>query len=101
VSLYFYSTPRKAPPTVRQAGARPEQQQGSLSKGRIVKLLVGQGHGFIRMVNGGEAFFHRADVREGASFNDFAVGDAVTFELLDDRVSGARALRVRLQRRLR
>jgi cold shock CspA family protein len=39
-------------------------------------------------------FFHRSDVREGVSFNEFTVGDAVTFELLDDRISGARAVQV-------
>jgi hypothetical protein len=33
-------------------------------------------------------------VREGTSFNDFAVNDPVTFELIEDDVSGARALRV-------
>lgn len=66
--------------------------------GTIVKLLVGQGHGFIRRSDDREIFFHRADVREGTSFNDFAVGDAVTFELLDDAVSGPRAVRVRRRR---
>jgi len=34
-------------------------------------------------------------VQEGTSFNDFEVGDAVLFELLEDAVSGSRALRVR------
>lgn len=57
-------------------------------------LFVGQGHGFIRLTNAREAFFHRSDVREGTSFNDLAVGDAVSFELLEDDVSGPRALRV-------
>ena len=45
--------------------------------------MIGQGHGFIRLANGQEVFFHRSDVRE-----------AVTFELLDDRISGARAVQV-------
>lgn len=72
-----------------------------MSTGRIVKLFVGQGHGFIRLADDREIFFHRSDVREGTSFNDFVVGDAVTFELLEDAVSGARALRVRHRRRPR
>ena len=55
---------------------------------------MGQGHGFIRLPDHREVFFHRTDVREGASFNDFAVNDPVTFELLEDAVSGARAHRV-------
>jgi cold shock CspA family protein len=66
-----------------------------LFTGRIVRLLVGQGHGFIRLADDRTIFFHRADVQEGTSINDFEVGDAVKFELLDDRVSGARAVRVR------
>ena len=45
-------------------------------------------------MNDREVFFHRSDVREGTSFNDFAVGDAVTLEVLEDDVSGARAVRV-------
>ena len=77
---------------------RPEDQRGVVTHGRIVRLLVGQGHGFIRVTREREVFFHRSDVREGASFNDFAVGDAVTFEMFEDRISGARALRVERRR---
>jgi len=33
-------------------------------------------------------------VREGTSFNDFTVGDAVQFDLLEDDVSGPRAIQV-------
>jgi hypothetical protein len=32
---------------------------------------------------------------EPATFNNFVVGDSVIFDLLEDRISGARALRVR------
>ena len=60
-------------------------------------LFVGQGHGFIR-ANGRDVFFHRSDVREGTSFNDLTVGDPVSFELLDDHVSGPRGLRVERRR---
>jgi cold shock CspA family protein len=59
-----------------------------------VTLLVGQGHGFIRLADNRGVFFHRSDLREGTSFNDFAVGDAVRFELLEDDVSGPRAVQV-------
>jgi cold shock CspA family protein len=31
---------------------------------------------------------------EGTAFQDLAVGDRVTFELLEDAISGPRALRV-------
>ena len=64
-----------------------------------MKLFVGQGHGFIRLAGEREIFFHRADVREGTNFNDFMVGDVVTFDLLEDDVSGARAIAVCRQRR--
>lgn len=57
-------------------------------------LFIGQGHGFIRLANDREVFFHRSDVQEGTSFNDFAVGDTVRFDLLEDNVSGPRAVRV-------
>jgi len=69
-----------------------------VTNGRIVKLLIGHGHGFIRVANDRDIFFHRSDVREGTSFNDFTVGDSVVFELFDDPVSGARALQVRRRR---
>jgi cold shock CspA family protein len=59
-----------------------------------VTLLTGQGHGYIRLADDRQIFFHRSDVREGTSFNDFAVGDSVRFDLLEDDVSGPRALQV-------
>ena len=70
-----------------------------MSTGRIVKLLIGQSHGFIRVADSREIYFHRSDLEEGASFNDFTIGDVVSFELLEDAVSGARALRVKRRRR--
>jgi cold shock CspA family protein len=59
-----------------------------------VTLFIGQGHGFIRLPDGRAVFFHRSDLRDGTSFNAFAVGDTVRFELLEDRVSGPRAVYV-------
>ena len=77
--------------------------RGRPACGRIAKLFVGQSYGFIRTVDGREIFFHRGDIQEGTSFNDFAVGDGVAFELLEDRISGPRALYIqrRPYRRLR
>lgn len=63
--------------------------------GRIVKLLVGQGYGFIRLADRCDIYFHRGDLSEGTSFNGLVVGDIVAFELLEDRFSGPRALQVR------
>jgi cold shock CspA family protein len=64
-----------------------------------VKLLVGQGHGFIRLRDDRDIFFHRGDLGEGTRFNDLDIGVAVTFELLEDAVSGARALSVKRKTR--
>jgi len=69
-----------------------------LAAGHIAKLMVGQGHGYIRMANGREIFFHRSDLEAGTSFNALTIGDAVRFELLEDAVSGARAMRVTRRR---
>jgi len=89
---------RKAAPAFKAAG-QPAERRGTPSTGRIITLLIGQGHGFIRLPSGREVFFHRSDVHEGTSFNAFAVGDAVTFELLEDHISGPRALRLQRLRR--
>jgi len=101
LSEWFHGAVRKAAPPARHAAKRPADAHGIVSTGRIAKLFVGQGHGFIRLPDDREVFFHRSDVAEGTSFNDFVVGDSVTFELFEDAVSGARALRVRHRRRPR
>jgi cold shock CspA family protein len=77
----------------------PPVRRGVASTGCITDLRTGQGHGFIRLAGGGEIYFHRSDLDKDTSFNDFAVGQTVTFELLEDRLSGARALRVKRRRR--
>jgi len=92
---------RQAAPGRSAHPTAPPERRGAAATGRIVKLLIGQSHGFIRLADGRDIYFHRSDLQEGTSFNDFAVGDAVTFELLEDAVSGARALRVKPRRRPR
>jgi hypothetical protein len=72
----------------------PVERKGVPDTGRIVKLFVGQGHGIIRLADDREIYFHRADMKEGTSINDVSVGDVVSFDRLDDRISGARALHV-------
>ena len=87
--------------TARRIASRPGQEQarprGIPATGQIVRLLVGQGCGFIRLTDHRDIYFHRGDVSQGTPFNGFAVGDLVAFELLDDRVSGPRALEVKRQ----
>ena len=73
---------------------RPSVPASTPSTGRIARLLVGQAYGFIRVRNGRAIFFHRADLRDATTFNTLQVGDLVAFELVDDQLSGARAIRV-------
>jgi cold shock CspA family protein len=89
---------RKPAPTRKAAAVRPGEKRGVPATGRIVKLHFGQSHGFIRLADDREIYFHRSDVPDGLSFNELVVGDAVAFELLEDAVSGARALRVKRRR---
>jgi len=89
---------RKAAAARKLPTGRPAEQRGAPRSGRIITLLLGQGHGFIRLTDGRKVFFHRSDLPDGASFSDFAVGDAVVFELLEDPISGPRALHVKRRR---
>jgi len=73
---------------------RPVERRGTPSSGRIVTLVLGQGHGFIRLTSARKVFFHRTDLCEGTLFHELAIGNRVTFELLEDAISGPRALRV-------
>ena len=79
----------------------PAERKGTAARGKITRLLIGQSQGFIRLADGREVFFHRSDVREGLAFNALSVGDVVTFELLEDAVSGARAIKVARARKQR
>jgi hypothetical protein len=91
-------TPRRQPPRARQKGGTPGAQQprtGTPATGTIVRLLIGQGHGYIRLADGREIYFHRGDLTEGTPFNECVVGDRLSFEVLEDRFSGPRALSVK------
>ena len=71
---------------------------GPPASGKIARLFVGQAYGFIRLRNGREVFFHRSDLQDATAFNKLQIGDVVAFELIDDAVSGARAVRVSRRR---
>lgn len=62
--------------------------------GRIARLTSGQGQGYIRYKDGRSVFFDRRDLVD-LKFNDLAVGDAVVFELIEDKYSGPRGMQVR------
>ncbi len=78
-----------------RAKGPPKPPAGRRSRGRIARLAVGQSHGFIRLRDGQQVYFHRADLRENTAFNGLRVGDRVDCEVIDDAVSGARAVDVR------
>jgi len=92
---YFYGPTPKGASNRYGRPSRPIDPRGRPGAGRIVSILTGQGHGFIRLPDDRQVYFHRADLQERTVFNDLRIGDAVVFELLEDAVSGARALRVR------
>ena len=71
------------------------QTWGPATRGRITELSHGRFCGVIQASDGQTVFFHGRDL-EGARFNDMQVGGSVTFELIDDRISGPRAARVRV-----
>lgn len=93
------NTVRKAAPARSGKPSRAIDRTVQAVTGRIVRILTGQGHGYIRLPSGREVFFHRADMQEGTALHDLHVGDTVAFDLLDDPVSGPRGLRVRRQER--
>ena len=68
-------------------------QRGRPMMGRVTRILYGQGFGFIRVDERRDVFFHRKDVF-GGTFNDLAVDDRVALELVEDALTGPRAVRV-------
>jgi cold-shock-like DNA binding protein len=80
-------------PSPSHAGPSKPVYSGKLSKGRIKALTRGQGSGIISATRG-DVFFHKADFV--GKFWDLQVGDRVTFELLDDSISGPRAQNVKV-----
>jgi cold shock CspA family protein len=84
-------------PTAARLPGKPNQPlppTGRPARGIIARIHSGQSHGFIRAEDHREVFFHRSDTTFG-TFNTLIVGDAVAFELIEDRCSGPRATRVR------
>jgi cold shock CspA family protein len=68
--------------------------RGRATTGTITQLTHGRLCGVIRTADGQDVFFHGRDL-EGARYNEMELGGAVSFELIDDRVSGARAAKIR------
>ena len=66
--------------------------------GRIKSFVRGQGTGYIRDQQGRDVFFHKRDVVD-KGYNDLEVGAQVSFEMIDDPISGARAQRIKAVKR--
>ena len=98
---YFYGATRKNAAKGTTRPAQPHDLHGKPVTGRIASIQIGQGHGYIRLPDERAVYFHRADLGTGTALYDLKVGDRVVFELLEDKVSGARALRVVRQKRAR
>jgi cold shock CspA family protein len=81
-----------------KAGTARAEIRASTAKGKIKRLVGGQGSGTISAARG-DVFFHKSDV-EG-KYWELQVGDPVVFELLDDPISGPRAEKVRPARKAR
>jgi cold shock CspA family protein len=76
----------------RAKGEKPEER-GRRAVGRILRMLYGQSYGLIRMSDRRDVFFHRKDAK-AALFNALEIGDRVVFELIEDSLTGPRAVRV-------
>jgi cold shock CspA family protein len=80
--------------TKERAKGIKQAERGQHMTGRIVRILHGQSHGFIRADDNRQLFFHRSDVRV-ALFNALAVRDRVAFEVIEDKIAGPRAVKVK------
>jgi len=76
----------------RAKGVKPEER-GQRTSGRILRVLYGQSYGLIRIQDRRHVFFHRKDAR-ASLFNALEPGDRVIFELIEDPLTGPRAVRV-------
>jgi cold shock CspA family protein len=76
-------------------GTTIPQPRGRAAQGRVKQLSHGRLCGDIETTDGQRIFFHGRDL-EQARYNDLKIGDAVSFEVIDDHISGARATAIRL-----
>ena len=77
-----------------RAKGPPPLATGARTGGKITRIVIGQGYGFIRLSDRREVFFHRTDLDEDTPFNSLQAGELVAFELIVDSISGPRAVRV-------
>ncbi len=80
--------PRKVKARVK--GVKVEER-GQKTTGHVIRLLYGQSYGLIRIADRRQVFFHRKDAKVGL-FNKLSIGDHVAFELIEDPLTGPRAI---------
>jgi len=66
--------------------------------GHVKSVQRGSGTGYIRDQTGREFFFHKGDV-VNKRFNDLEVGALVRFDVIEDAISGARAIQIKPERK--
>lgn len=69
-------------------------------KGRVTQLSRGRLCGSIQAADGQTLFFHGRDL-DRVRYNDLEIGDPVTFDLIDDPISGNRAAKIRVTKTAR
>jgi cold shock CspA family protein len=82
-------------PRNKNAAPSKPAYAGQAMTGRIKRAVGGQGSGIIT-ASVGDVFFHKSDVQ--GDYWELKPGDRVTFELLDDTISGPRAQHVKMAR---
>jgi cold shock CspA family protein len=86
---------RRTPPPHRKKSGTAPPLKGQRMRGVITRILRGQSSGVLRADDDRVVYCHRSDLANDGSFNDLVVGDAVAFDVFEDRVTGPRALRLR------
>ncbi|MBI2371023.1 MAG: cold shock domain-containing protein [Deltaproteobacteria bacterium] len=82
---------------VRLKSAPPTQApRGNLGRGKIRRLIVNKGYGFITADDGKDLFFHHSSLRE-FKFTDLREGDGVEFRIIEEE-KGPRAVSIRVHK---
>ena len=79
--------------TTRAKGPK-QPERGQRMIGEVLSIQYGRSYGFIRTEHSRHVFFHRSDVAH-RRFNTLTCGVRVEFELIEDKLVGPRAVRVR------
>jgi ribosomal subunit interface protein len=79
IKAAFDTTRRRLEDYVRRLGGRVKTHEAPQETGRIVRLFLDQGYGFIATSGGDEVYMHRNAVVGNGGFDSLAVGEQVRF----------------------